>query len=355
MVLHNMKIGAERLHLDSLTEFPVELGFFKECFKLPVDAETRRAISDARCTAWIASGLSKVAAECGRRMLQNCAGVPGRLFTPLDYCSSNHTQYLPVLVSYHGRNHDIQAAANSLVKAGHKRAILIAGYENTSVRTFLEDNGVKTHTIFLPQHQEDKRFVSVMATWALSALCLRLAQTVSSPAVQDLDDSFDAAYEQARSAASLAGESFTKIKDWSNRKWIVLGSGSTMPVLLAWEAMCAESALLSVVTADGKDYTHGRYLAALREKNVGFVILSDDKNADLGRIIKDRFSKLFPVIELDSRGDELFVLSHQLFLVTMIVSGLAKVAGHSIASPPKPTFIRSWNNWGKIKSSTPGG
>lgn len=350
-----MKVGTEKLHIDSVTEFASELGLFKKCFKLPVDAETCGAISDSRCTAWIASGLSKVAAECGRRMLQNCAGVPGRLFTPLDFCSSNHTQYLPVLVSYHGRNHDIQAAAKSLVKAGHKRAVLIAGYETTSVRAYLEDNGVKVHTIFLPEHQEDKRFVSVMATWALSALCMRLAQTVGSPDVQDLDDSFDAAYEQARSAAGPAGESFIKTKDWSNRKWIVLGTGSTVPAMLAWEAMCAESALLSVVIADIKDYTHGRYLSALREKAVGFVILSDDMNADLGRMIKDRFSPLFPVIELNSRGDELFVLSHQLFLVTMIVSRLAKVAGHTLARPPKPTFIRSWNNWGTIRSSIPGG
>ena len=349
-----MKVAAEKLHLDSVTEFAGELGFFKECFKLPVDTETCRALSDSRCTAWIASGLSKAAAESGRRMLQNCAGVPGRLFTPLDYCSSNHTQYLPVLVSYHGRNHDIQAAANSLVKAGHKRAVLIAGHETTAVRAYLEDNGVNVHTIFLPEHREDKRFVSVMATWALSALCLRLVQTVGSQEIQDLDDSFDAAYEQARSDADRAGESFIKTKDWSNRKWIILGTGSTVPAMLAWEAMFAESALLSVVIADIKDYTHGRYLSALREKAVGFVILSDDMNADLGRMIKDRFSPLFPVIELNSRGDELFVFSHQLFLVTMLVSRLAKVAGHSLASPPKPTFIRSWNNWGKIKSFTPG-
>src|SRR5215213_4022149 len=231
-----MKSSAEKLYIDTVTEFAGELTFFKECFRVPVNTETRRAISDSRCTAWIASGLSKVAAECGRRMLQNCAGVPGRLFTPLDYCSSNHKQYLPVLVSYHGRNHDIQAAANSLVKAGHRRAILIAGYETTAVRTYLEDNGVQVHTICLPEHQEDKRFVSVMATWALAALCLRLAQTVSSPEVEDLDDSFDAAYEQATLAADPAVSSFTKIKDWSNRKWIVLGTSATVPALLAWEA-----------------------------------------------------------------------------------------------------------------------
>jgi hypothetical protein len=351
----SMKSSAKKLRIDSVTEFASELVLFKECLKLSVDTETCRVISDSRCTAWIASGLSKVAAECGRRMLQNRTGVPGRLFTPLDYYSSNHRQYLPVLVSYHGKNHDIQAAANSLVKAEHKRAVLIAGYESTPVRAYLEDNGVEVHTIFLPEHQEDKRFVSVMATWALSALCLRVAQAVGSQKVADLEDGVDAAYEQARSAAALTGESFNQIEDWSNRKWIVLGTGSAAPAMLAWEAMCAESALLSVVIADLKDYTHGRYLSALREKTVGFVILSDEMNADVARIIKDRFSQLFPVIELNSRGDELFSLCHQLFLVTMIVSGLARGAGHSLTSPPKPPFIRSWNNWGKIKSFIPGG
>lgn len=339
--------------IETQSEFAYELRLFEECLSVPIDVAIRQLINESRCTAWIASGLSKVAAECGRRMVQEWAGTPGRLFTPLDYCGSNISEYLPVLLSYRGKNLDIQSAGQSIVNASIKQVLLITGYEQSAIRAYLENHAVQVHTISLPSHRKDKRFVAVLATWAMTALTLRLAQVVSGlePETTNLREVANRAHEEAERDGTTVVREIRQVKDWLSRKWIILGGGPTTPALVAWETMCAESALMSVVTSDMKDYTHGRYLSAMREKDVGFIILTNAMDASLGRIMTTRLSEMFPVIEIASQKGPVFDLCKHLFVVPLVVSALARANGQNIASPPKPGITNKWRNWGKIASS----
>lgn len=339
--------------LSASSEFEYELSLFKECLRLPLGSQALRAVRSSRCTAWVASGLSKVAGECGRRTLQDWAGVPGHLFTPLDFCSSNHANYLPILVSYRGKNLDILSVGRSVVEASHRQALLITGYRRTHVSDYLERNGVDLHIISLPPHEEDDRFVAVLATWTILALSLRLAQAAARQAkCEDTDELIESAYHAAEREGRMVVDKLLLVPGWESRKWIVLGGGVTTPAMLAWESMCAEAALSSVIISDVKDYTHGRYLSAMREGNVGFLILSEAAGTSVGRIISRRFSQLFPVIEVNSRGEHLFVLCMHIFLVAFVASGLARSAGYSIGDPPKPAVTKNWRNWGTIKTGS---
>lgn len=334
------------------SEFAYELELLRRCMEATIPARAVELLQSCRAVAWIASGLSKVAAEAGRRAMQNLAGIPGLLFTPFDYCNSNRSSYLPLLVSYHGRNLDIQSAARAVVQAGHDEAVLLSGYEQTPVRNYLEENGVRTQVVAIPEHREDKRFVAVLATWASAAMGLRLAQEAAAAAPARTDALTFATLERAYHAAERRSEQvvnrFLEFEDWPRRQWFVLGGGASAPAMLAWEAMLAEGACLSVTLCDLRDFTHGRYLSILRENRAGFVILTDGASGEVGHIIKERFSRLFPVVEIESEGSAADSMCEHLLLVAFVAAGLARSLGHTIAKPPKPSFIRNWNNWGKI-------
>jgi hypothetical protein len=338
--------------MKSASEFEYELELVCNCLDVKIEPEITQLIDRSRCLAWIASGLSKAAAESGRRALQDTASIPGILMTPLDYCSGNRSVYLPVLVSYRGKNHDILSAARSVVGSRAREVILISGYCDTPVRAYLEQNGVKVHLISLPKHREDKRFVAVLATWGLAGLSLGLAQAMAGPG-GNRRTLLRAAYESAEKKSKAATEQFLEVERWDSRKWIILGGANAVPAMLAWEAMLGEGAIMSAALGDIKDYTHGRYLSAMRERSAAFLILTDSSSRNLGEIVGNRFASCFPTVAVDTSfegADPFPSTCEHLFLPAFVVSGLAQSLGHTICKPPKPREVHDWRNWGQIRT-----
>lgn len=335
------------------SEFAYEIELLKAALETTVEPETVETVKKTRCTAWVGSGLSKVSCESGRQFLEKWAGTPGRMFTPYDYCSANISQYLPILVSYSGRNLDIQSAARAIVSAGLREAVLLVGNEETIVGEYLRENRVKVHKMVLPAHQEKKSFVAVLATWAMTGLALAFARSVADSAFRaDFDDEVvNQAYDFAVTESAKIAGNFGQITNWRTRKWIVLGGGAQTPALLAWESMFSEGALFSPIVSDLKDYTHGRYLSALCEKQAGFVLLIDRNNLDLCKILKERFSRFFPVVEIRSTSGQFPDFLTHLLTVAFVARQMAESIGQSIVTPPKPEAINYWRNWGTIKPS----
>lgn len=330
--------------------FKYEFNLMKKCMGVEVDYKVIEIIGKSRCIAWVASGLSACPAEFDRRILQDLANAPGIFFSPLDFIKSELSNYLPILVTYRGRNLDIQAVAKKIVKSKIKEVIIITGFPKNRVEMFLREKGVNVKAITIPVHKEENRFVSVLASLALAGLGIAIENKLSK---QSLDyHNIEEVWNFSIKTSKNICEKFLAISDdWPSFKWIVLGSGLSSPYLYGWQSAMAEAGLCTFITGDIKDYSHGKYLSAFREKNLAYLILVDEYNHNLADVMEKRFSKFFPVIKIVPKFDGLEGLIENLFIIFHTVSMLSKSSGLSIKNPPKTQEVAKWNNWGRINVS----
>lgn len=330
--------------------FEYELSLVKECLTMPLSESLVKTLLNARSTAWIASGLSSFSAEFGRRMFLNKTGIPATLFTPLDFVQSNTSQYLPILVSYRGKNRDIKSVAKKIVQNPNGAVVLLTGFADTPVERQLLSGKNPVDWFHLPAHKEEKRFISVLPTMTLAALGYRLAQLSG----KDYDDTslvegLDWIYSKAKITSQRLVKEMTKFEGWDKLKWIIIGGGSSAPSLLGWQTSLMEAGLTSPVIIDIKDFSHGKYLSALREKNIGLLLLSDPSTSHLTEIIRKRFDNVFTTVSVTAESENEFAFWEHLFIVFLSLTELSDSLGFNIRKPPKPKIVQSWTNWGEIK------
>ena len=253
--------------------FDYEFNLMKKCMNTEINHGVLESIRKSRCIAWVASGLSACPAEFARRILQDTTDVPGVFFTPLDFIKSKLINFLPILITYRGKSFDIQAVAKKIMKSDIKEVIMITGFSGNRVEKFLRENGVEVRVVVMPDHKEENRFVSVLASLGLTGLGIAIANKLSKQQLNfDLEKIWDSSIKISRTVC----ENFLVVgSNWSDYKWIVLGSGLSSPYLYGWQSVMSESGLCTFITGDIKDYSHGKYLSALREKNLAYLILTD--------------------------------------------------------------------------------
>lgn len=300
-----------------------------------------------RPVAWIASGLTACAAECGRLAVVHHLRQPSVILSPSQYCREPEVGWLPMLVSYKGRNNDICAAAER-VGAHSIESLLLVGMGGTKVEGILSGQGRLESSLTLPPHPLDRGFVTVRATLALAiaatAACHRQDErsAISSRLRENLAKGCE--------VGTAIAEAILTIPAWESRRFFILGGPATSAARLAWERAFAESALASVIIGDLKDYTHGRYLSALREGDATFVLLSDPSCDNLVEVARAHLSQAFPVVAVPSHGDWIDVMLTQLFAAFTTMSRLAQALSLRPENPPKPPVVAGWTNWGKIRS-----
>src|SRR5206468_8486755 len=111
--------------------------------------------------------------------------------------------------------------------------------------------------------------------------------------------------ETFRRAKTEVMTSFREVSESLDREEpmhiVALGSGWAWPSVVDFEARMTEGAVCTTEIAELKNYTHGRYLNAYRNKSSRFVVVfglpSDDK---LVRFLKEKLSKDFPVLVVKS-------------------------------------------------------
>lgn len=315
-----------------------------DCLRLPISDDVAATLSDARAVAWVASGLTACAAECGRFVLQQAYGLPSVRFSAFEYCTGRTEAYRPVLVSYKGRNHDIQSVAAKAI-ANRSPGVLISGFPGTRAEKLLAGSPTPFHVLSLPDHPVDRDFVAERATLAMSALALRLGFPPSSPR---LDEGW--IVERVASSRVQAAEVFENlmaVPRWQHHRLILLGGGSASAGLVAWQAALAEGGLTSAIVSDLKDHTHGRYFAAFREETL-YVVLSDADSAPLAQVAGSHLRNAFPTVQVQSAERGVGAVLDHLLVAFEVVRRLAAAQNVNLASPRKPAIAATWRNWGKI-------
>ncbi len=331
---------------EALLDLDQEFSLAAQCALIKISASLSSWLLNNTPLAWIGSGLSRIAAEFGCRLSHRNLKCAATSFTPLEYCGSPNTSYLPILLTFGGKNIDSLSVAEHIVREGITRAILITGSKDTPCETILREGGVEVELILAPSHKKDQRFLAMtpLILTCAAAHCLTTLHQEPATFVEELNK----AREEIKVLQSSIIKRFTEIKNWRERRWIVLGGGLTYVAAVAWQVLLSESALSDVLIADMKDYTHARYLSALQRQDIAYLVLADQSCLNLAQIIVKRFSKLYPTVLVKTSGTEEQAFWSHLGIAAASVSELCVGANWNIMAPPKPSFFGHWSNWGKI-------
>ena len=300
--------------------------------------------------AIIGSGLSFSTANFLSAFL-DFYSVRNRVYTPLEYCF-NTPLSIPILLTYRGKNHDIESVAQLIIRKGIKDCVILSGTINYPIASLLEKNGVTVHKIVLPVHSEERRFVSFRATMSMISMSYNFAlsfnnnnKKIELPDARKLWDISQYTENQARTNASKLIE----LDNFRNKKWIVVGKGFLDPFSVMMQSVFAESGLASIQIADYKDYTHGKYLSAFQEKNIIYFLLDYAVLSNIVQIMHERFSPIFTVFKIPVNGDEFINYFESALTIFYFAAALLEAQNDSFKAPPKPKEMRYWTSWGKIK------
>lgn len=327
--------------------FSYELELIENCLKIRIPSPSIKLLINCRAIAWVASGLSLCTAEFGRKIIQDYCGVPGNVYTPLDFITSNIKKCFPVLISYRGKNLDIKSAASKINQAKIKNFLLISGFKNSPVERYSISNKVKVHCLSLPKHKEEHRFVSVLSVFALCALTQRLAECIKGKILLSFDE-LELIYDSANVESEKIFHVMTNTLDIKNCKLIALGNGMNSPALNGLKSAFAESGLATIITGDIKDYSHGKYLSAFQEKKVAYLLFEDKFNHNLARIFYSHLSPSFPIIRVNIHETEIGGMWKEIFFIFLLTLRLSNFYGFNLKHPPKPRNMERWSNWGVI-------
>lgn len=289
-------------------------------------------------TAWIASGLSAVAAECGRLALERARNLSSVRVPPAQYCATPPDIYDPILLTYRGRNNDICAAARRAA-SGQRPATLITGRHGTKAAGLLKST--LGGSVILPAHSPDRAFVSMRSSLALSATALGWAAAGGGV----LPDRLRKVWATSIDRCDELVDGILSVDGWADSHWFVLGGAVTAPARLAWERGMSEASICSPVIGDLKDFTHGRYMSPLRHRRSIVIILQDSECANLAAIAQRNLSSELPVFVLKSDGPWPEVMFSSIISTFRAIEKLAAALSLDLQTAPLAT---PWRNWGSI-------
>lgn len=296
----------------------------------------------------IGSGLSFAAASFLSRFLDKYM-ISNRVYTPLEYCSIN-SKSIPILITYRGKNRDIESVSKHIVKNQITKCIIFSGFKVCPIEKYLQNNNVSVYKIVLPEHKEENRFVSFKATVSMISTSYifsmsLLNQNEQMPNIEEISNIFN----QSVNKATILADNICCDNNWQFKKWIVVGKGFLDPFSVLIQSVFAESGLLSIQIADYKDYTHGKYLAAFQEKSNSFFLLDYSDNKNVFNIMKSRFSNFFDVNTIPVSINDFYNCLEGIISIFHLASILSERKNYSLKSPPKPKEMRRWSSWGKIR------
>lgn len=308
-----------------------------------------RQLGRAPSSVWIGSGLAKIPAFYGAAVLQK-TGAPSRFMTALDYVAHPLIASLPVLVSLRGNHRDAVAVARSVVSRRCEHAILLTGDLDGQAGSLLREASTGYLRISAPLPARDKRFVNCKGIFMLSLLSHRLATGgLADPSSAQLH------HAALESAWTRAGESAIRFGEWlkksgadSPEPLIVLASGMSSELSIAWQAVLSEAGVITPICLDIKDYTHGDHAAASRTGRARYVVLSHAGIEDICRRFAERFSLLYDVFTVNLGSDPAHLFWENLFTACNATSVWTALLGYPNQRPPRHAVVSSWRDWGEL-------
>jgi len=324
-----------------------EIALARRCLETRVPRGVALLLREAPASVWLASGLSKTAAEVGRQILTAERGRPTLCLSPRQWLSQPLSPCVSVLVTYRGRNRDAQAVATCLASVKQTPVIVLTGHRNNPAVDVLRRARCRLHVIAAPTHRPESAFVAVRAVIALSALATRLALSAVPPVrTEVLHHKLDDLVTKANDAAMELVPRITSLPDWQSRTWTVLTSGVPEPMRAAYQSLLGESGLASTSWFDAADFLHGNYHAVLNAPSRSLLLVLTDHTADrLGALIARRLGPLIPVFHVSHPGIPEQSLWCHLLTAVFLTRMLAPAAHISLRHPPRPAAAQHWTRW----------
>jgi sugar/nucleoside kinase (ribokinase family) len=307
---------------------------------------------------FVGSGASFSVALLGALLLNQLTDNIGVAITPYEYASLSRADSSVVLISFGGENSDVLSALAKAKDLGSSEIHVITGKSESTLARAAVTAGGQIHHV--SSRVIDAGFVSTVGMLScMSMLVGVLAESLQTNtetiseffSLQNLTETFQRAKKEV-----AAG--FAEVSDALDREeqmhLVVLGSGWSWPAVVDFEARMTEGAVCTTEISELKNYTHGRYLNAYRNKSSrAFIIFGLPSDAKLTRFLKEKLSKDFPVLPVNTQLDPpLGALD--LFIRDLYVSSeVSKKLGLDIAKAINfPKESRGLFSWGPIYSPT---
>ncbi len=308
----------------------------------------------------VGSGASFSVARLGEILLNQFTDTAAVAMTPYDYVKLSRRESSAILISFGGRNSDIFSALERAKDIGSQEVhIITADGESDLARRASRMKAAAIHRI--PSRVVDAGFVSTTGMLSCAATLLGILCTSFKLEKQDLVDFFalerlTTIFHDAKKDVSTRFDQVSeKLESLSRPHIVALGSGWAWPAVADLESRITEGAVCTIEVSELKNYTHGRYLNAYRNKDSRLFILfglpGDDR---LLRFLREKLAKDFPVIEISSNWEPPLGSVDLLIRELYASSELSKRRGMDIARAwGFPKESRGLFSWGPIYLSSP--
>ncbi len=306
---------------------------------------------------FVGSGASYSVAHLGALFLNHYSsdsfGIP---ITPYEYVSLSKPSSSVVLISFGGENPDILSTLERATDLKSSEIHVITGSAESTLAQRTKAIGGSVHNI--SSRIKDSGFVSSAGMLSCASTLLGfLTQSlrVDIPgssqfmSLQDLTGLFQSAKREIASKFQELAETLDRTQPMH---FVVLGSGWAWPAVIDLEARMTEGAVATSEISELKNYTHGRYLNAYRNKKSRFfIVFSMPQDWRLVRFLRDKLSKEFPLFEVATHLEPPFGTLELMIKELYLSSEISKKVGLDIAKAIRfPKESRGLFSWGPIYS-----
>jgi len=305
---------------------------------------------------FVGSGASYSVDLLGALLLNQLTDKVGMAMTPYEYISLARPNSSVVLISFGGENSDVNSALSKARDTHSSEIHVITGKGESTLARSAAAAGSQIHHV--SSKVTDAGFVSTIGMLtSVSILIGVLAKSLQiSPEILSEFFSFQNLTETFQRAKKEVVASFSEISDALDREeathLVVLGSGWSWPVVVDFEARMTEGAVCTTEISELKNYTHGRYLNAYRNKGSRvFIIFGLPSDARLARFLKEKLSRDFPVMVINTNREPPLGTLDLLIRELYVSSEISKKMGLDIAKAIRfPKESRGLFSWGPIYS-----
>jgi hypothetical protein len=310
-------------------------------------------LKNASSSVWIASGLAKIPALHGVHLLHKLTASPARFMTAVEYAQNPRIKCLPILTSLRGKHPDALGVAAAIGSRSVDQGILLTADPLGATAQLLSESLGQCPITSCALPDRDSRFVNCRSILVLSALAQRLVmQAFRTDPDQILKEAhIMTAWQRAQQHAIACGEKLRQLGAAADRHVIILSDGMSSELSITWQSILSESGITTPSCFDIKDYTHGDHLAAARQGNAMYLVLSHANTRDICRIFCERFSTLYPVINIDLTGDPVYRFWENLFAACNVAGIWTGLLGYPDQRPPKHPVVSHWRGWGVLSDA----
>lgn len=306
-------------------------------------------------------GSHSAAVYCEYLLHYSKTKVLAKALTPNEYLKIPKKSDVTILLSYSGRG-DINPALRKAIN-DKDNAIVITGWNNSKLLRPAMANNIPVWS--LESKVSDRGFVSTIGMLSMmTVFTVVLKEVLGQEKVTKFfaKDNLADLYSDARNTASTQStylmerlsnnenNTSKSLRDiFSNLHLVILASGMAYPAAQDFESKLTEGGVCTSEIAEIKNYTHGRYINAYKNKGKrAFVIFSTPQNQQLSDFLYTKFSKSFPVIRLTSKADDFRGTFELMVKQLYLLSFLSRQLRLDLCRPDYPAEAKGLFSYSKI-------